>query len=73
MAVCVSIIRDYSRKSLKSLTISTGFLPLKRQSRLQQTTNFVTSLQIFNKKGILYENRLPADDSREISCLICYF
>ena len=22
---------------------------------------------------ILYENRLPADDSHEISCLICYF
>ena len=26
------------------------------------------------KKGmILHENRLPADDSHEISCLICYF
>ena len=22
---------------------------------------------------ILHENRLPADDSHEISCLICYF
>ena len=22
---------------------------------------------------IFYENRLPADDSHEISCLICYF
>ena len=26
------------------------------------------------KKGmILHENRLPADDTHEISCLICYF
>ena len=26
------------------------------------------------KQGmILHENRLPADDSHEISCLICYF
>ena len=22
---------------------------------------------------LLHENRLPADDSHEISCLICYF
>ena len=26
------------------------------------------------KKGMIFhENRLPADDSHEISCLICYF
>ena len=28
----------------------------------------------FQKKGMIFhENRLPADDSHEISCLICYF
>ena len=28
----------------------------------------------FRKKGMLLnENRLPADDSQEKSCLICYF
>ena len=29
----------------------------------------------FRKKSgmIFHENRLPADDSHEISCLICYF
>ena len=26
-----------------------------------------------NKRMIFHENRLPADDSHEISCLICYF
>ena len=39
---------------------------LKRQSQLQQTTNFATSFPIFEKKGIMFhENRLPADDSHE--------
>ena len=28
----------------------------------------------WRKKGIIFdENRLPADDSHEILCLICYF
>ena len=40
-------------------------------------TNFATSFPILDKnklKGmILHENRLPADDSHEVSCLICYF
>ena len=32
---------------------------------------FPTFLQ---KQGMIFhENRLPADDSHEISCLICYF
>ena len=44
--------------------------PLKRQSRLQQMTNFATS---FLKGMLFHENRLPADDSHEISCLICCF
>ena len=26
-----------------------------------------------NKSMIFHENRLPADDSHEISCLVCYF
>ena len=43
--------------------------PFKRQSRLQQTTHFATSFLIFEKKGMIFhENRLPADDSHEISC-----
>ena len=30
--------------------------------------------QLLTKKGMIFhENRLPADDSHEISCLICYF
>ena len=50
-------------------------LTLKRQSRLQLTTDLATSFPIFkNKIGtISHENHLPADDSHEISCLICYF
>ena len=40
--------------------------PLKRQSRLQQTTIFATSFPIFDKNK-------AADDSHEISCLIGYF
>ena len=49
--------------------------PLERQQRLQQTTNYATSFLIFKKKKgmIFHENRLPADDSHEMSCLICYF
>ena len=47
---------------------------LKRQSRLQQTTNFATSFLIFRRNKVCYhENCLPADNSHEISCLICYF
>ena len=46
---------------------------LKRQSRLHQTTNLATFFLISEKKGMIYlENRLPADDSREISYLLCY-
>ena len=38
-------------------------------------TNFETSFPIFekNKGKIFHENRLPADNSHEISCLIHYF
>ena len=44
------------------------------QSQLQQTKKFVTSLEIFEKKSMIFhENCLPADDSHEISCLIWYF
>ena len=47
---------------------------LKCRSRLKQTTNFVKSFLIFQKQGIIFHvNHLPADDSHEISCLICYF
>ena len=43
--------------------------------RLIARTPFVTSFLVFNKKKgmILHEKRLPADDSHEISYLICYF
>ena len=34
-------------------------------SQLQQMTNFATSFPVFDKN--------KADDSHEISCLICYF
>ena len=35
---------------------------------------FATSFLIFEKKGMIFhENRLTADDSHEISCIICYF
>ena len=31
-------------------------------------------LNFQNKEGmVIHENRLPADDSQEMSCLICYF
>ena len=44
----------------------------ERQLQLLQKTNFATSFQIFDKKGILHENFLPADDSHELSCLIIF-
>ena len=48
--------------------------PLKRQSRLQQTTNFATSFLIFKKSGMIFhENRLPADDSHEYHALFVIF
>ena len=53
--------------------IVTEYAALKSQIRLQQTTNFGTSLLILKKGMIFHENRLPADDSHEISCLIYYF
>ena len=35
---------------------------------------FLTSFLVFDKnKMIFHENHLPADDSHEISCIICYF
>ena len=49
---------------------SAMFLPLKRNhdcSRRQILRHLSFEGMIF------YKNRLPADDSREISCLICYF
>ena len=44
--------------------------PLKRQSRLQQTTNFATSFFIFEKNMIYNESHPPADESHYISCLL---
>ena len=51
------------------------FKPLKRQSRLQQATNFAASFLIFEKKQgmIFHENCLQADNSHEISGLILFF
>ena len=48
--------------------------PLKGQSRLQQMTNLATAFLIFFlKKGMMFhEFLLPADDSPEISFLICF-
>ena len=48
----------------------------RHQSPLQQTINFATYFLIFEKKTqvsgmIFHEYRLPAEDSHEISCLIC--
>ena len=48
-----------------------AWLTLKAQ--MQQTTNCETSFFIFEKNKIFHENRLSADDSHQISCLICYF
>ena len=45
----------------------------KRQSQLQQTTNFAAFFLIFEKNMMFHDNRLQADHSHEISCLFCYF
>ena len=54
--------------------LSLGLLsPLKRQSQMLQTTNFTSFLNLKKKGMIFHENRLPAEDSYDISCLIWYF
>ena len=46
---------------------------LKPQSQLQQTTNFVKSFLIFEKKCMIFqENLLPPDDSHEMLCLVIF-
>ena len=51
-----------------------AFLGFNRKSRLQQVPNFATSCIILDKTSMIYhETRLPADNSHEISCLICNF
>ena len=58
----------------KVITGVKGVKPLMPKLQLQQTTNFATFFLIFRKKGMIFhENGLPAYDSHEISCLICYF
>ena len=48
---------------------------MKAPSTTAVDDKFVTFFQIFEKKKgmIFHKNRLPADDSYEISCFICYF
>ena len=49
--------------------------PLKAQIMTAADDKFFNILSNFRKKQgmIFHENRLPADDSHEISCLICCF
>ena len=55
-----------------------NFVKLQCDSQVLNTTTaddtFCDIFPNFRKKGmILHENRLAADDSHEISCLICFF
>ena len=48
-------------------------LTLKVPTTAAAEDKFCNVFLKFRKKGmIFYENCLPADDSHEISCLICY-
>ena len=51
------------------------FLTLKAPIMTAADNKFCNIFTNFRQKEgmILHENRLPADDSHEISCLICYF
>ena len=51
MIVYVNLNKDVKRKHLFAPDLKNKYpiLPLKRQSRLQQTTNFVTSVLILKK------------------------
>ena len=50
-------------------------LTLKAPITTAADDKFCDIFPCFRKKSgmIFHENRLPADDSHEISCLICYF
>ena len=52
-----------------------GYLTLKAPNTTAAEDKFCDIFSNFRKKYgmIFHENRLPADDSHEISCLICYF
>ena len=76
-AACAPLDKS-TRRDMTSLTTIrvqiTRWTTAIKPSQLQQTTNFVTSFLVFSKKGMIsHQNCLPADDSDEISCLICYF
>ena len=58
-----------SKAKVKLLTLSLKVLALKKR----QTTNFARSFPIFEKIRYEISCESPADDSHEISCLICYF
>ena len=49
-------------------------LTLKAPITTAADEKFCDIFSNFKKKGMIFhENCLPADDSHEISCLICYF
>ena len=62
------------KQSSENMRPTAYILTLRRQSQLQQKTNFATSFPIFEKNNMMFhENHLPADDSNEIPFLISYF
>ena len=51
-----------------------SLLTLKAPITTAADDKFCEIFPKFKKKGMIFhENRLSADDSHEISCLICYF
>ena len=62
-------------KDTRVLSYDTQHLTLKAPITTAADDKFCDIFFNFRKKlgMIFHENRLPADDSQEISCLICYF
>ena len=73
-ANCTDFFHNQPFSTEESIKMHTK-LTLKASITTAADDKFCDIFPNFRKKlgMILHENRLPADDSHEISCLICYF
>ena len=69
------LLKHFSIRQKQTTFVENGALTLKAPITTSADDKFCDIFTNFlTKKGmILHENRLPADDSHEISCLIGYF